>query len=344
MPAQHTHPSPASISRACTCTLRRHCCCQHVPLIPCVCFCGCRERATALAAAAAFATSIGSPGGAGGDSGGIGMLTRTPSFSFTATASGSGFGTGARPPSQPSLTRAPSSSSLPRPASEPRIGGLSSPLRLDAATIGGGGSSAFGAGGGGASSPSLTSPALFSPGPGGPTTPSQRAWRKGRKGLAVVASGDPSFKVPALTLLTCLYTKGLGGILMDPFRQPEWDGGVVVNVRQAGVIKSATMRSRVNVFDLGALQGGSALEALNVQRRVAEGALAYARDLYLCDTPGVFDHEYVVDMFGEGEPDRELDGELAVGGLARDRGRDSECPFSHCASCAYCAVLWHSPA
>ena len=126
---------------------------------------------------------------------------------------------------------------------------------------------------------------------------------------------------------------------MDPFRQPEWDGGVVVNVRQAGVIKSATMRSRVNVFDLGALQGGSALEALNVQRRVAEGALAYARDLYLCDTPGVFDHEYVVDIFGEGEPDRELDGELAVGGLARDRGRDSECPFSHCASCAYCAVF-----
>jgi hypothetical protein len=41
-------------------------------------------------------------------------------------------------------------------------------------------------------------------------------------------------------------------------------------------------------------------DALNAQLRVVEASLAYARDLYLCDTPGVFDHEYAVDIFGGG--------------------------------------------
>ena len=63
-------------------------------------------------------------------------------------------------------------------------------------------------------------------------------------------SGDANFKIPALTLLTVLSTKGIGAIPADPFTQPEWDGNNLVNVRQATVIRSAAVRSRLNVFDL----------------------------------------------------------------------------------------------
>jgi hypothetical protein len=159
------------------------------------------------------------------------------------------------------------------------------------------------------------SPTAVVPSPSGrsASTPTLRRLGSRRSGRNVL-TGDANFKIPALTLLTQLFNKGLGAILSDPFKQPEWDGNTLVNVRQATVIRSATFRSKLNVFSL-------TMDQLDAQRKLAETALVHGKTLF-GSSSDMFDHSYVIDIFAEDDNfGRERDGDMLLNGLGADRGQ-----------------------